>query len=295
MPVAGNGQPVLVFKKVKPDLNAAMTVDLRQKLYRCYEFLYYQQVIFGNRLKKIFQKKANNHYLFILAPPFSGSTLLNELLSTSSCVSTNNALGTREGQQLPGVRKLLWESNNKYDPEAPYDWPFIRRQWLKYWDITKPVLLEKSPPNIVRATALAHHFVPASFIIMVRDPYAVCESMIRRGQNAAEAAAFAVRCLRFQKQNIEKLQRFIFFRYEELTDAPENVREKLIAFMPALQDLDIHRIFKAHNFKNAPMPIGNMNHEKVANLSPTQLAEINAVFKQNEHILAHFNYYLHTG
>lgn len=269
-----------------------MTVNLRQKLYRCYEFLYYQQVIFGNRLKKIFQKKTDNHFLFILAPPFSGSTLLNELLSTSSRVSTNNALGTREGQQLPGVRKLLWESKNKYDPEAQYDWLFIRRQWLKYWDVTKPVLLEKSPPNIVRATELTHHFVPASFIIMVRDPYAVCESMIRRGQNATEAAAFAVRCLRFQKQNIEKLQNFLFFSYEELTDAPEKVREKLIAFMPALQDLDINRIFKAHNFKNAPMPIGNMNNEKVAKLDKMQVEELNRVLRQNEDIFSYFNYHL---
>lgn len=270
-----------------------MNTGLRQKFYRCYEFLYYQWIIFGNRLKKILQKKAVNRYLFILAPPFSGSTLLNELLSTSSSVSTNNALGTREGQQLPGVKELMWESKNKYDPQAPYDWPFIRRQWLKYWDVTKPVLLEKSPPNIVRATELMHHFVPASFIIMVRDPYAVCESMIRRGQDATEAAAFAIRCLRLQKQNIETLQNFIFFTYEELTDAPEIIRQKLIAFIPALHDLDVHRIFKAHNFKNAPMPIGNMNSEKMGNLGKAQVEALNRVFSQNGEILAYFNYHLH--
>lgn len=264
----------------------------KAKISDCYTSFYYASVVLTNTVKRIFHRRTDHHYLFILSPPFSGSTLLSEILSTSPNVSSNNTLGTREGQQLPGVRKLLWESKNKYNPETKFDWPFIRRQWLKYWDVTKPILLEKSPPNIVRAPSLAHHFAPASFMIMVRDPYAVCESMIRRGQDASEAAAFAIRCLRFQKQNIEKLQNFIFFSYEELTDAPEAIREKLIAFMPALQGLDIHRVFKAHNFKNAPMQIRNMNSEKVANLHKTQLKALNRVFRQNEDILAYFNYHL---
>lgn len=269
-----------------------MAVNLRQKFYQWYEFFYYRQIIFRNILRKTFHKRTDNHYLFILSPPFSGSTLLNELLSTSRNVSSNNTLGTREGQQLPGVKKILWESQNKYDPEAKYEWSFIRRQWLKYWDVTKPVLLEKSPPNIVRAVELAHHFAPANFIVMVRDPYAVCESMIRRGQGDTEAAVFIVRCLRFQKENIEKLDNLLFFTYEELADSAEKVKEKLIAWMPMLADIDIRGTFKAHNFKNAPMPVRNMNSEKVANLSKTQREELNRVFKQNEDILAYFNYHL---
>jgi hypothetical protein len=255
-----------------------------------YVSFYHAAVTSINLLKRLFYRRANHHYLFILSPPFSGSTLLSELLSTSPNVSTNNALGTREGQQLPGVLKIMWEAKDKYNPEAGFDWTFIKSQWLKYWDVTKPVLLEKSPPNIVRASEIVSHFSPVSFICMVRDPYAVCESMIRRGYDAAEAAAFAVRCLRFQKDNIEKLANLLFFTYEELTEDPENIKERLGAFLPALSDIDMRRGFRAHNFSGAAMPIRNLNEEKEKNLSQAQRGTISAIFQQNLDILAYFNY-----
>ena len=56
----------------------------------------------------IFSKKEHK-YLFILSPPFSGSTLLNQIISSSKNVSCNNNIGTREGQTLPGVKKIMFD------------------------------------------------------------------------------------------------------------------------------------------------------------------------------------------
>ena len=52
-------------------------------------------------LKNNFVIKKNNHkFLFILSPPYCGSTLLTELISSSGSVSVNNPFGTKEGQKL---------------------------------------------------------------------------------------------------------------------------------------------------------------------------------------------------
>ena len=51
-------------------------------------------------------KISNINSYFILSPPYSGSTMLNQLISSSGNVSCNNNLGTREGQLLPGVKQF---------------------------------------------------------------------------------------------------------------------------------------------------------------------------------------------
>lgn len=46
-------------------------------------------------------------------------------------------------------------------------------QWSEYWDLTKPVLVEKSPPNLVRTRFLQSLFPKVRFIVMIRHPIAV--------------------------------------------------------------------------------------------------------------------------
>ena len=124
-------------------------------------------------------KKMKNKYLFILCPPYSGSTLLNELISTSNNVSSNNNQGTREGQKLPSVKKIMFDHDDRWNIGLKYDWEFIKKEWLKHWDISKPILLEKSPPNLIRAFDIQSCFQPCYFICMIRNPYAFCEGFIR--------------------------------------------------------------------------------------------------------------------
>jgi hypothetical protein len=269
----------------------SLILSFKRAIYPYYEAAHYQGVIFRNYVKRWFHKPVHNTYLFILSPPFSGSTLLNELLSTSSSVSSNNTLGTREGQQLPKVRKIMWEKADQYDPEEKYDWNFIKAPWLKYWDRTKPILLEKSPPNLVRARQISDHFQPAYFICMARDPYALCESQISRNSMAPSVAAeLVVKWLYAQRQNIETLTNLLFFTYEELTSDTLAIGKKLSAFLPALSDLDTARVFNAHNFKNTPMTMKNLNAEKIAKLKKDQLQEINRVFDRHRDLLDYFRY-----
>jgi hypothetical protein len=269
----------------------SLILSFKRAIYPYYEAVHYKGVMFRNYVKRSFHKPIDNTYLFILSPPFSGSTLLNELLSTSATVSSNNTLGTREGQQLPKVRKIMWEKEDQFDPAEKYDWNFIKAAWLKYWDRTKPILLEKSPPNLVRARQISDHFQPAYFICMVRDPYALCESQISRNSMAPSVAAeLVVKWLFAQRQNIATLNNLLFFTYEELTINTLAVSKKLSAFLPALSDLDTARVFKAHNFKDTPMVMKNLNAEKIAKLTKEQFQEINRVLDRHRDLLDYFRY-----
>ena len=80
--------------------------DSFQKIRR---LLYYNFRKIFLYFKNSLNKKKKHDYLFILSPPFCGSTLLNELISTSKNISCNNNIGTREGQTLPLVNDIMFD------------------------------------------------------------------------------------------------------------------------------------------------------------------------------------------
>lgn len=256
--------------------------------------VYHIKVLLQNKWLRIYKKSISNKYLFILSPPFCGSTLLSEVLSTSNSVSTNNTRFQREGQKLPKVREIMF-TDLRWDENVDYDWIYIKKEWRKYWDITKPILLQKSPSNLVRAKSIENHFTPSYFIIWVRNPYAHCESLLRREKrkySSKTAAEFAVKCLYYQKENAESLKNVFLTSYENLVFDPLQFADKIQSFLPDLGKVETSQEFKAHNFKNRKMKINNLNREKISKLTPDQLQDINLVFRKNIDILKYFNYSL---
>ena len=253
--------------------------------------IYYKIIKYGLIIPNLLTQNKQHKYLFILSPPFCGSTLLNQLISTSENVSCNNNIGTREGQTLPEVRGIMFEKN-RWEKNANLPWEQIKRVWHKYWDLSKVILLDKSIPNIMRVKEIKSVFSPISFICMVRNPYAQCEGIMRRNGKSAEfAAKFAIDCLRYQKENIENEKNLLFFSYEELCENKDNVVKNIISFIPELADIKSEQKFKAHNFKTTgEMKITNLNPEKIAKITKEQLNTINKYFKQEEELLNYFNY-----
>lgn len=245
------------------------------------------------KIKSMFMLKSkhDNRFLFILSPPYGGSTLLNQIISSSNSVSVNNPFGTREGQRLPKVIDLMFNHKRRWDKDLDFDWIQIKKEWLKYWDLTKPILLEKSPPNIIRAKSISNHFKPSFFIIFFRNPYALCESYMRRSKlSPKDAAAFTLQCLNYQKKNIEILNDFIVVSYEELTTTPDLTISKLSEFLPQLGNIRISTSYSAHNYQNKNLAIKNLNEEKIKNLSRNDLLQINEVFDKNKDLITFFNY-----
>lgn len=256
--------------------------------------IYFWFVKCKNIVKNIFFKAEQNKFLFVLCPAHTGSTILTELIATSNNVSLINNKGTKEGQTLPSVKKMMFDHHDGLNTELKFDWQFIKREWLKYWDLSYPILLEKSPSNIARAIEIQNTFEPSYFVCMVRTPYAKLETAKRTGSSLKGFAEIIVQELEFQKYNIENLKNVIWFTYQDLTDNPEVIKEKLIDFIPELEVLDTNFTSYSHNFLKKPLKMTNLNHEKISKLNQDDLDEINSVLGKHKNILSFFGFDLIT-
>ena len=251
------------------------------------------QQIIRLRIKNFFTHPIENKFLFVLSPPFCGSTLITEALSKHGLVSCNNRNGTREGQRLPFVNKLMFLRNDRWNPDAKFDWEKIKWWWFSYWDRSKLILLEKSPPNIIRALDLERYFEPAYFILFIRNPYAHCQSlMTRNGQTAKEAAEFTIECMNYQKFNLLNLKNVLLISYEDFTQNKTYTLNRIKEFIPELDNLLLNVEFNAHNFKGVPLTLSNLNQEKISKLSQQDLNTINKVFSNHKPLLNSFGYSL---
>tara|TARA_Y100000766_G_scaffold250974_1_gene234330 strand:+ start:406 stop:1215 length:810 start_codon:yes stop_codon:yes gene_type:complete len=253
--------------------------------------IYFHFISKKNSIKNLFFSKKKNQYLFILSPPFCGSTLLTEILSTSKNLSCNNNIGLKEGQHLPLAHKILF-NDDRWDPNKEIDWKIIKNIWHKYWDRSKDILLEKSPPNICRAENINKVFEDSKYICLVRNPYAQIQSNVRRYQtDLLDATKKYISYLNFQKNNLEKLDNILLIRYEELTNNTNKTKEKIIDFLPSLSDININLKFNAHNMHmKTEMEITNLNQDSIDLLSKGQVKTINYILEKEKDLLNFFNY-----
>lgn len=155
-------------------------------------------------------------FLFVSGVHFSGTSVVHYSLAAHPDVSTFAGVGRAvqdEGQQFqdvlstatqlgkacleaaaPGLSARLHEAGRYFalcnasradaGPQAFGTARFaaLRSQWGPLWDTTKRVLVQKSPPDLIRMPFLNAAFPPASFIVTLRHPLSVCR---RVGANDA--------------------------------------------------------------------------------------------------------------
>lgn len=240
-----------------------------------------------------------HQHLFILCSHSSGSTALWRLLQTSPYVSALPDEGQHIGTLGPLMRKAPWNEKT----ELP--WKEIKAEWNATWNLEKPILLEKSPPNLLRAPIIESTFENSAFIIMARNPYAYCEGTRRRrrtGMGYGRDATYTqitqgwIREGQYQIRNLQQLQRTLYLTYEELTDNSTATVAKLLAFMPQLESLDHQATFYIHSLSGwLEQPLINLNSKQIARLSAADIAEINGVLQEHPEILAQLGYTLMTG
>lgn len=205
----------------------------------------------------------NRKYLFILSPPYSGSTVLWRLLQTAPTV----AALPDEGQKLPELRAMM--RDDPWNPRREFDWPAISTVWHRYWDLQRPVLLEKSPPHLCRPQQLQRHFEPAWFILLLRDPLACCEALHRRnGMSYADAIGRWLSWLDLHLAARATLPGSITLYYEDLVDAPTESFARLARWLPELAAVDANAPVRAHAVDGEQTrPLTNLNPEKLARIS----------------------------
>lgn len=212
-------------------------------------------------------------YLFILSGPYSGSTVLWRLLQTSTHISALPC----EGQKLPALSPMM--RDDPWNPERVFDWAQIRRVWEEHWDLDKPVLLEKSPPHLCRAEVIDSEFQPARFILLLRDPLAVCEALHRRnGLSYSEAARRWLHWLKLHIGCRARLPGSMVVSYEAMTEQPRRVFTELGAWLPELADVNWRAPILAHSVEGVrERPLINLNRLKLERVSLAQRQEVFAV------------------
>ena len=240
--------------------------------------------------KNFFLAKKNHKFLFILSPPYCGSTLFTQIISTSKKISCNNYIATMEGQLLPELRNHMF-NKNRWDESNVYDWSKIKSVWMKYWDQSKPVLMDKTTTNIMRFDEIKKQFDNTYAICLVRNPYAVIEGIMRRNSKSIEfAVEFCIKTLQYQKYNIENNKNLAWITYSELCDNHNLVKKKIKSILPEIDDLDFNKFFKAHNFKNMSLRITNLNDEKISKLKKEDILKINKYFSKEKELLSFFDF-----
>jgi len=231
-----------------------------------------------------------NKTLFILCLPFSGSTILVKLIGTSknsSIFSSQN----HEGQQLQEIRSFMRDKPWHIEKKIP--WDHVKKVYEKNWDLNKTVLVEKSPPNLIRAKEIEKKFENTYFIVMIRNPYASCVSRKLRWPQASYthlAKKWIIR-IKYQKYNIENLSKVLFFTYEQFCDDPESVAKMISKFIPELSDMNVKSEFTVDSLSGIPKKsITNFNFSAISKLSQKDIEEISNVLKYENTLLKYFSY-----
>ena len=263
-------------------------------------------------------------HLFAISPNSSGSTFLQHALATSR--ATWNL--PREGQAVhgfagpatwrrvplpgPAAPRWIWAAEQRWLDALTYegacDWRRTREAWYFQAYARDPaatVFTTKSPPFLLNVGALARHFRNARFLFVVRNPYAVCESICRAcasptaragipARHLPEAAAIHVAtCLAWQRRNVEAYrERGVFFTYETMCAEPERVAHAIRALVPALDDLNLRRRLAVKRYDEM---LTDMNARHIARLDADQLAAFNRVFRRHRDVLDYFGYDIVDG
>jgi hypothetical protein len=179
----------------------------------------------------------------------SGTTPLARWLADHPDVSGLNDTGVYEdeGQHLQSVYPIAAAHGGPgrftLDPEARLteESPLITTDaatrlvdaWRPFWDMSKAVLIEKSPPNLIRMRFLHALFPSARFVVVVRHPIAVALATKKwRPRTSMDAL------LRYWFAGHEHLVadarrvgKVAVVRYEDLMASPAEELDRLFAFL----------------------------------------------------------------
>jgi hypothetical protein len=249
-----------------------------------------------------YQPDVQPHFLFILTPPYAGSTALAELINSSP--RTMFLEPRAEGQWLvPGMC-----TPGRWDAQHPMNYASIRAVWLQRYQWVRAlvgrsvdVVVEKSPPNMLRMTALMALFERVSLLASNRDPYANCASILYRN-HPAETLSEAQRLdvLRglaqswlFRSQQIQAvLQRHaaVLITHEQFCADPGFWVQKIPLPAEVVQSINPHALLKVKDYPEAPLQC--FNAEQTARLKPAEIACISQVLAEHADLLAYYGYAL---
>jgi Sulfotransferase family len=192
----------------------------------------------------------NGHQLVFLAGLHrSGTTVLARLLAAHPQISGFSDTGApaNEGQHLQSV----YPSDHEYGRPGRFGFApemhlteasslvseqsaaTLFEEWAPYWDLSRPYLLEKSPPNLLKTRFLQALFPRSAFVVVVRHPIPVtlATAKWRRTRRYHRLLEHWLRCHALFEADREHLDRAHVLHYEQLVQNPAGVLRGIFEFL----------------------------------------------------------------
>jgi hypothetical protein len=239
------------------------------------------------------------HFLFLLTPPNSGSTAIAKLLDTSPRTMTLTSDG--EGQWLlPGLCEA-----DRWNPEKKVDYASIKAVWLNAFQKTKKanpaidVVIEKSPPNMMRIEQLSSQFSSCSFLANNRDPYANCASILYRkydpGNKSPEVRMEILEQLvqqwftrSYKLKELILRKNIPLLTYEQFCENPSSILKVLSLPEDVANTIDINAEVKVKDYKI--QSITNQNERQISKLTESEIAHIGRKMGNDIALMDFFGY-----
>jgi len=106
-------------------------------------------------------------------------------------------------------------------------------EWSPHWNLSRPVLLEKSPPNLLKTRFLQALYPDSAFVVIVRHPIPVSVPTAKwRGTRRYDRMfEHWLRCHALFEADREHLDRVHVLTYEQLVSDPAGVLRSIFEFL----------------------------------------------------------------
>jgi len=246
-----------------------------------------------------FDENDQPHFLFIMTPPYSGSTALAELLNTSH--RTMILHSKAEGQFLiPGLHK-----HDRWNPNKDINYQSIKACWLNRYQFVKrltqniDVVIEKSPPNMIIIEKIISLFRDYSFLANNRNPYANCASLLYRkydvetinSSDRKDILEFLARGWIKRSTIIKDLiQKFDMplVTYENFCQNPSSILSQLNLPDGVAETINPSAEVQVKEYQL--QTIQNQNDRQIANLKPEEITLISQILTPFSELTEFFQY-----
>lgn len=277
----------LIPRAVRPSLERLAGVATRAARAACWSVLTRRgRVALVERRLQL----ERSSWLFIVGVTNSGTTILARLLEQHAEIHGLPKEGQFLTRALPRPDDFgdgrLWAIHPQRYRWTETDDPAPARRsmfdWSWHYAAGPGIHLEKSPPNLLRMRWLQAHFVPARFIVLTRNPYAVCEGIRRRRPDCTieQAAQQWVRAHEIMFEDLPHIEHVERLTYETVCAEPLQALRTLEQFLRLRKPFDDSVVQQAFEFRDdeySGARLTDFNEQAVNRLEPGEIDRITAI------------------